>query len=128
MSGWTALNPVQKYWLDAWQRSILFLDVLRERGNTYFEHNASKVPHVLDFQAELVRDGRTLLRPVNYGLVRIVPPEGVKIDPTKPPFIVVDPRAGHGSLRAPQVLDAMYPARRFDVKAEKPARGEAVNV
>ena len=33
---------------------------------------------------------------MNYGLVRIVPPEGTKIDPTKRPVIVVDPRAGHG--------------------------------
>ncbi|MGH7153068.1 MAG: DUF3141 domain-containing protein [Acetobacteraceae bacterium] len=82
--------------MDAWQRSILFLDVLRERGNTYFEHNAMKVPHVLNFRARLVHDGRTLPRPVNYLLVQIEPPEGVITDPTKPPFIVVDPRAGHG--------------------------------
>jgi hypothetical protein len=27
-------KAVQEYWLDAWQRSILTLDVLRERGNT----------------------------------------------------------------------------------------------
>ena len=33
---------------------------------------------------------------MNYALVRIVPPAGVTIDPTKRPFIVVDPRAGHG--------------------------------
>ena len=31
------VGAVQEYWLDAWQRSILFLDVLRERGNTYLE-------------------------------------------------------------------------------------------
>src|SRR5262245_23163263 len=29
-------------------------------------------------------------------LVRIVPPAGTVIDETKPPFVVVDPRAGHG--------------------------------
>ena len=51
---------------------------------------------MLDFPAELVRDGRTLERPVNYGLVRIVPPNGAAVDPAKPPIIVVDPRAGHG--------------------------------
>ena len=28
--------------------------------------------------------------------MRIVPPAGTAIDPTKPPFIVFDPRAGHG--------------------------------
>ncbi len=43
-----------------------------------------------------MRDGRTLERPVNYLLVRIVPPAGTKIDPEKAPIIVVDPRAGHG--------------------------------
>jgi hypothetical protein len=89
-------NPIQEYWIDAWQRSILWLDILRERGNIYHEHNAGTAPNVLHFRAELVRDGRTLSRPVNYVLVRIVPPAGTKIDPTKPPFIIVDPRAGHG--------------------------------
>jgi pimeloyl-ACP methyl ester carboxylesterase len=54
------------------------------------------VPHVLIFDAELVLDGRTFDRPANYGLVRIKPPEGVVIDPQKRPFVVVDPRAGHG--------------------------------
>ena len=87
---------VQEYWIDAWQRSIMFLDILRERGNIYWEHSAQPVPHVLHFEAEPLRDGRALPRPVNYGLVRIVPPPGVVIDPLKPPFVVVDPRAGHG--------------------------------
>ena len=41
-------------------------------------------------------DGRTFERPVNYALVRIIPPQGVKVDPRKRPFIVFDPRAGHG--------------------------------
>ncbi len=86
----------QDYWTDALQRWILFLDILRERGNTNQAHNAEKVPHVLHFEGELVLGGHSLERPVNYGLVRIKPPEGVKIDKTKPPFIVVDPRAGHG--------------------------------
>ncbi len=75
---------------------MLSLDVLRERGNIYLAHNADRVPNVLTFKAELVRDGRTLPRPVNYLLVRILRPAGVTVDPTKPPFIVVDPRAGHG--------------------------------
>src|SRR5580704_15145136 len=89
-------SAVGEYWLDAWQRSVLFLDVLRERGNIYQEQSAKEVPHVLTFQAELVRDGRTLDRPVNYALVRITTPAGTRLDPTKAPIIVVDPRAGHG--------------------------------
>lgn len=91
-----AFGPILEYWLDAWQRSILFLDILRERGDTYWAHKAQAVPHVLHFEVELVRDGRTLPRPVNYGLVRIIPPPGVTLDPAKPPFVIVDPRAGHG--------------------------------
>ena len=47
---------------------------------------AETVPHVLSYEAELVIDGRTLQRPVNYGLVRIVPPQGVTIDPHRRPL------------------------------------------
>ncbi|MCV3738800.1 DUF3141 domain-containing protein [Rhizobium sp. TRM96647] len=89
-------SDAYSYTLDAWQRSILYLDVMRRRGEQYEQHAASRVPHVLDYDAELVCDGRELPRPVNYGLVRIVAPEGVTIDPSKRPFVVVDPRAGHG--------------------------------
>src|SRR5215813_10384334 len=90
------LNFVQEYWTDAWQRSILTLDVLRERGNTAFERSVAVAPNVLHFEFEVVRDGRTLTKPVNYALVRIVPPAGTVIDSSKAPFIVFDPRAGHG--------------------------------
>ena len=85
-----------EYMVDAGQRSVLFLDVMRQRGNQYREHMAETVPHVLNYAVELVIDGRTLERPTNYGLVRVIPPKGVEIDPTRRPFVVVDPRAGHG--------------------------------
>ena len=84
------------YALDSWQRSVLFLDVMQQRAIQYREHAAEAAPHVLDFEAELVTDGRNLARPVNYALVRIVPPESIVIDARKRPFVVVDPRAGHG--------------------------------
>ena len=96
MPATSSQNFFQEYWLDAWQRSIMTLDVLRERGNTYMERRDSPTPHVLSFPFELVCDGRTLPRPVNYVLVRIGPPDGTATDETKPPFVVVDPRAGHG--------------------------------
>ncbi len=54
------LNFLQEYWLDAWQRSILTLDALRQRGNTYLEQSAKNAPNVLSFPYELVRDGRSL--------------------------------------------------------------------
>jgi pimeloyl-ACP methyl ester carboxylesterase len=84
------------YGLDSFQRSILFMDVLRQRGERYEAHAAKEAPHVLKFDFELVMDGRKLPRPVNYLLIRIVPPAGVEVDERKRPFVVVDPRAGHG--------------------------------
>lgn len=91
-----AWGPLGEYLIDATQRTILFWDVLRQRSNQYYEQKAKAVPHVLSFDAELVLDGRTFERPVNYLLVRVKPPAGVAIDPRKRPFVVVDPRAGHG--------------------------------
>ena len=69
---------------------------MRQRGNQYRAHMAETAPHVLDFKAELVVDGRLFERPVNYCLVRIVPPPGIEIDMRQRPFVIVDPRAGHG--------------------------------
>ena len=93
-------NPLMalyfNYLLDGFERSILFLDVLRQRGNDYLEQSSRTAPHVLNFGFNLLIDGRTLPKPVNYGLVEIVPPAEVTIDPQKRPFIVFDPRAGHG--------------------------------
>ncbi|MBS3651534.1 DUF3141 domain-containing protein [Pseudaminobacter sp. 19-2017] len=85
-----------EYLQDAAQRSILFWDVMRQRGNQYREHMSENAPHVLSFTPELLIDGRGLERPVNYALVRIVPPKGATIDETRRPFVIVDPRAGHG--------------------------------
>src|ERR1700730_3190918 len=91
-----AFGPAMDYAIDAAQRTVLFWDVMRQRGNQYREHLAETVPNVLSYEAELIIDGRTLKRPVNYGLVRIVPPKGVTIDLQRRPFVIVDPRAGHG--------------------------------
>jgi pimeloyl-ACP methyl ester carboxylesterase len=85
-----------EYLVDAGQRSVLFMDVMRRRGEQYREHLSETVPHVLNYEIELIADGRNLDRPVNYGLVRVKPPAGVEIDLTRRPFVVIDPRAGHG--------------------------------
>src|ERR1700754_814109 len=94
MSGLVA--SAVEYMVDAGQRSVLFLDIMRQRGDQYREHVAQTAPHVLQYAAELITDGRTLDEPVNYALVRVVPPKGVAIDETRRPFVIVDPRAGHG--------------------------------
>jgi pimeloyl-ACP methyl ester carboxylesterase len=95
-SDFNLIDEARTYWTDACQRAILFLDVLQERGDRYREHQAKVAPHVLKFGCELVMDGRKLPRPVNYVLVRIVPPKDAEIDNDKRPFVIVDPRAGHG--------------------------------
>ena len=73
MTPTNSLNFVQEYWVDAWQRSILTLDVLRERGNHYFEQLETTAPNVLPFDFQPLLDGRKLPRPVISALVRTVP-------------------------------------------------------
>lgn len=85
------------WWLDAAQRQVLFLDALRERGNDYRQHEADGAPPVLIYDHELVIDGADLPRPCNYILLKILPPEGQSVDDTLRPFIIIDPRAGHGA-------------------------------
>jgi len=92
-----AAQAATEYLVDAWQRTILTWDVLRERGNQYLEHEKSGNPPVLVFDYETVMDGRELAKPANYALVRIKPPADYpRTDPKKRPFVVIDPRAGHG--------------------------------
>jgi pimeloyl-ACP methyl ester carboxylesterase/tellurite resistance protein len=86
------------YGVDTAQRTILFWDTLREAGNNFIAHENAGCPPVLVFEYETVVDGRTLPRPVNYALVRITVPEGgTPTDPRLRPFVIIDPRAGHGA-------------------------------
>jgi len=85
-----------QYCVDAGQRSALFWDTIRERGNQWLAHEDAGKPPLLHYRYDVVSDARTFERPCNYALVRIVPPRGVKIDERKRPFIIIDPRAGHG--------------------------------
>lgn len=84
------------YWRDSVERSVLYLDVMRERGNQYLAHMEQTKPSVLGFDTEVLVDGRTLPQPTNYELLRVIPPEGTETDPGSRPFVVIDPRAGHG--------------------------------
>ena len=53
--------------------------------------------HVLSFDFDLVLDGHDLPKPVNYWMARVRPLTAAPApDPRKRPFIVIDPRAGHG--------------------------------
>ena len=85
-----------EYVVDAFQRSVLFLDLLRRRGDEEAEITSRPMATVLSFEHEVLIDGRSLPRPINYTLSRILPPPGIAIDPRKRPVVVVDPRAGQG--------------------------------
>ena len=85
-----------RYGVDFAQRSILFYDTLRQRGNNFVEHERQGLPPVLRFDYEIVMDGRSFKRPVNYALLRIVPPKGVTVDAKRRPYVIIDPRGGHG--------------------------------
>ncbi len=85
-----------EYCADVAQRSVLLFDVLRQRSNIHIDYENTESPTVLNFKYEMILDGRKLQHPVNYHLLRILPPEGVVTDTKKRPFIVFDPRAGHG--------------------------------
>ena len=106
LPGAEAIDPfpwfgdASRYQLDLWQRSVLFLDILRERGNNMLDHEQAGLPPLLDFPYETVLDARSFAKPANYALLRITgsgdPCFDACVDESKPPVIVVDPRAGHG--------------------------------
>jgi len=85
------------YATDAMQRTMLTLEALVQRGNNDIAHIEAGTPPVLVYKSEIVVDGDTLPRPVNYVLLRIVPPDGVEVFDWKRPYLIVDPRAGHGA-------------------------------
>ncbi|MFZ1201690.1 MAG: DUF3141 domain-containing protein, partial [Desulfobacterales bacterium] len=104
-----------EYLVDRTQRTFLFWDALRKRGNNYLAHLRAGQPPVLVFDYDMVLDGRTFAQPVNYSLIRILdrrsekdtPPvqadrrltrkyEAAEPVPAKRPIVVIDPRAGHG--------------------------------
>ena len=85
-----------EYMTDVMQRSVLFWDTLHRRGNQFVAHQKAGLPPVLGFEYESILDARTFGRPVNYALLRIVPPAGVTVHPERRPYVIIDPRAGHG--------------------------------
>lgn len=92
------LSPAAKqfndYLTDFSQRSILFMDIMRKRGNQAVEMSANNGATVLSFDFEILMDGATFKRPINYWLARIQAPAGIVTDNKKRPFVIQDPRAG----------------------------------
>ena len=88
------------YYLDSLQRSVLFLDVLRQRGDNMLAHERAGQPPLLDFEYELLLDARTFRKPANYALLRITRCGSTHASNFERqdlrPVLVIDPRAGHG--------------------------------
>ncbi len=101
MSLFGAWGDWADYQIDAWQRSVLFLDTLRQRADNMIEHENAGMPPLLDFKYETVLDAREFERPANYALLKIIEADEACLedclDPDKAPVIIVDPRAGHGA-------------------------------
>jgi hypothetical protein len=98
---WLALGAdLTAYQRDLAERILLFLDTLRERADQALEHEAAGLPPVLAFDYETILDARRFDPPANYALLRVVQVGEACLedclDPSKPPVMVMDPRAGHG--------------------------------
>lgn len=90
----------ESYWQDAGQRMVLTMDTLRRRGDIFLEHEEAGCPPVLVYDYELVLDGADLPHPCCYMLLKIIPPKDLPCREPKPwkrPYIIIDPRAGHGA-------------------------------
>ncbi|MCW4646452.1 DUF3141 domain-containing protein [Pseudomonas aeruginosa] len=86
-----------EYLTDFGQRTLLFWDALRQRGDNTLAHERAGYPLLLKFPYEVLIDGRDLPHPVNYSLLRIVSEVAQSEDERRQPVIVVDPRGGHGA-------------------------------
>jgi pimeloyl-ACP methyl ester carboxylesterase len=91
------IDDARAYATDMQQRLALTLDVLRERAEQDIAHEAAGTPPVLIYDHEVVLDGKTLPRPTNKMLLKILPPDGIEVKDWKRPYMIVDPRAGHGA-------------------------------
>ena len=91
------LDDWQEYFADLSQRSLLFWDTLRQRGDNTLAHERAGYPLLLKFDHETLIAGSDLPRPVNYSLLRILPGAEQRIDSSSQPVIIIDPRGGHGS-------------------------------
>ena len=89
-----------RYQADLFQRSVLFLDILRERADNMLAHDAAGLPPLIHFEYEQILDARRFTRPANYALLKITACGEAHLEthvrPDACPVIVIDPRAGHG--------------------------------
>lgn len=85
------------YSTDSTKRLLQTAEILKDRGDIFIEHELAGCPPVLDYDYDIILDASTFDRPCNYVLLRIKPPEGVVTEENNRPYIIIDPRAGHGA-------------------------------
>ncbi len=94
------MEQAMHYQIDRWQRSLMLLDTFRERANNMLAHETAGMPPPLHFEYETILDARMFERPANYALLRITRCQEDDamdcVDASKPPVVIIDPRAGHG--------------------------------
>ncbi|WP_249795421.1 DUF3141 domain-containing protein [Bradyrhizobium sp. NBAIM08] len=74
----------------------MLIDLLRESGDLFLEHEAAGCPPVLFYEYEKIMDGRDLPVKSNFVLLRIIPSQDVTVDYSRRrPFVIIPPRAGH---------------------------------
>ena len=85
------------YSTDSTKRLLQTAEILKDRGDIFIEHELAGCPPVLDYDYDIILDASNFDRPCNYVLLRIKPPEGVVTEESNRPYIIIDPRAGHGA-------------------------------
>lgn len=88
------------YTTDSTKRLLQTAEIIRERSDIFIEHELAGCPPVLDYDYEVIMDASSFKRPSNYVLLKIIAPEDVvtpDTDDSKRPYIIIDPRAGHGA-------------------------------
>lgn len=96
-------NPLQLWqqWLsystDSSKRLLQTAEILKERGDIFIDHELAGCPPVLDYDYDVIMDASNFDRPCNYVLLKINPPEGIETKEDNRPYIIIDPRAGHGA-------------------------------
>ena len=93
----TLFKQATSYSKDFVRRLILTTDIIRQRADSDAVHEQADCPPVLTYDYKIILDGRKLQHPVNYLLLKITPPTGVEIKEWKRPYMIIDPRAGHGA-------------------------------
>ncbi|WP_350558943.1 DUF3141 domain-containing protein [Psychrobacter sp. CAL346-MNA-CIBAN-0220] len=104
MKSWQKTSTPDRLWkewlsysTDSSKRLLQTVDVLKERGDVFLEHELAGCPPVLDYDYEVILDAVEFERPCNYVLLRIIPPVGIVTNDDNRPYIIIDPRAGHGA-------------------------------